>query len=229
MPEDFIRIFKDHFYIPIYFLTWLISVIRYKRFYDTPLKYLPMLIIYTFFTELLGYFIKYSNEFLFFSDSRYAWHNVIIFNIYQIIFFLFFFEVYRKVALNKSIKKQIRYLSILCVLSYIANAIIYNPLHNQMTYGHIIGSLMMVYVIIQYFKEKIQEEKTQPLKFNLMFWISSGLMVFYTLFPIISVIYLLDFNIGVQIYFRPLLLTSITLMYGLIILGLLIGKRKAFR
>lgn len=229
MFEELFKYLTEHFYVPLYLITWVISIFRYRRYFDTPLKYLPMIIIYTFFTELLGVLIKYNNNFQFFSDGRYAWHNVIIYNVYQIVFFIFFFEVYRKVAQNGTIKKQIRYLSILCILSYIANAIIYNPLHNQMTYGHIIGSLMMVYVIIQYFKEKIQEEKTQPLKFNLMFWISSGLMVFYTLFPIISVIYLLDLNIGIQIYFRPLLLTSIALMYGLIILGLLIGKRKAFR
>ena len=229
MPEDLIRILKDHFYIPIYFLTWLISVIRYKRFYDTPLKYLPMLIIYTFFTEVLGYFIKYSNEFLFFSDSRYAWHNVIIFNIYQIVFFLFFFEVYRKVSLKELNKKLIRYLSISCLVSYIINAIIYNPLHNQMTYAHIIGSLMMLFILGSYFREKYLEKIPHSLKYNLMFWVSTGLTIFYSFFPIILIIYLLDLNIGIQIYFRPLLLTAIFLMYVLIVIGLIVGKRKAFR
>ena len=228
MPDNLIRFLTDHFYIPLYLITWIISVIRYKRFYDTPLKYLPMLIIYTFFTEVLGYFIKYYNEFVFFSDGRYAWHNVIIYNIYQIVFFIFFFEVYRKVLQSQSLKKQIRYLSFVCVLSYIINAIVYNPLHQQMTYAHIIGSGMMVYILIIYFREKYIEDTPYPLKFNLMFWLSSGLTIFYTFFPIILIIYLLKLNIGIQIYFRPILLTSIALMYGLIIIGLVIGKRKAF-
>ncbi len=229
MPEDLIRIFKDHFYIPIYFLTWLISVVRYKRFYDTPLKYLPMLIIYTFFTELLGYFIKYSNEFLFFSDSRYAWHNVIIFNIYQIVFFLFFFEVFRKVIKRQVLKKQIRYLSIFCLIAYIINAIAYNPLHHQTTYGHIIGSIIMLYIVVLYLWEKYTEDSPFSLRYNLLFWISMGLMVFYFIFPVILIIYLLKLNIGIQIYFRPMLLTAIVLMYCLIIIGLFVGKRKAFR
>ncbi|MDF0706551.1 hypothetical protein [Flagellimonas okinawensis] len=188
-----------------------------------------MIIIYTFFTELLGVLIKYNNNFQFFSDGRYAWHNVIIYNVYQIVFFIFFFEVFRKVTKKPSIKKQIRYLSILCVVVYITNAIILNPLHNQMTHAHIIGSIMMVYIVVMYFLEKVSEEPAPPLKFNLLFWISSGLIIFYTLFSIISTIYLLDFDIGIQIYFRPLLLTSIALMYGLMIVGLLVGKRKAFR
>jgi len=231
MAENFfnLKFLLDQFYTLLYLLTWIISVLRYRRFYDTPLKYLPMLIIYTFFTELLGYFIKYSNEFLFFSDSRYSWHNVIIYNIYQIVFFLFFFEVYRKVLKNDLNKTMIRYLSIICLISYIINAVVYNPLHNQMTYAHIIGSFMMLYILALYFREKYFEKNGYALKYNLMFWVSSGLTIFYSFFPIISIIYLLDLNIGIQIYFRPLLLTSIALMYGLMIIGLVVGKRKAFR
>lgn len=217
------------FYIPLYLITWMISLWRYKSFFDTALKHLPILIIYTFFTEVLGYFIKYNDEYQFFSDGRYNWHNVIIYNIYQVVFFVFFLQVYKKVIKSKKVKKQIRYLNIVCVLSYTINAIAYNPLHNQTTYAHIIGSLILLYVLVIYFREKYLEESPYPLKFNLMFWLSSGLTIFYTFFPIISMIYLLKLNIGVQIYFRPILLTSIALMYGLIIVGLIAGKRKAFR
>ncbi len=227
--QELFKYLTEHFYVPLYLITWIIALLRYRRYFDTPLKYFPMIIIYTFFTELLGVLIKYNNNFQFFSDGRYAWHNVIIYNLYQVVFFIFFFDVYRKVVQNKKVKKQIRFLSIFCVGSYIVNAIIYNPLHYQMTYAHIIGSLILVYILVVYFREKYLEEKGLPLKFNLMFWISSGLTVFYTFFPIISIIYILKLNIGVQIYFRPILLTSIALMYGLIIIGLLVGKRKAFR
>lgn len=206
-------------------------MIKYRSYFDTPLKYFPMLIIYTFFTELLGVIIKYNNNFVFFSDGRYSWHNVIIYNIYQIVFFLFFFEVFRKVIKQHGIKKQIRYLSIFCLFTYIVNAIIYNPLHNQTTYGHIIGSFILLYILALYFREKHMEKTPYSLKHNLLFWIGSGLLVFYSIFPMISIIYLLNLNIGIgiQIYFRPLLLTSILLMYSLIIIGLLVGKRKAFR
>ncbi|MFT0716039.1 hypothetical protein [Flagellimonas lutimaris] len=229
MLQELFTYLTEYFYVPLYLITWVIAVIRYRRYFDTPLKFFPMIIIYTFFTELLGVLIKYNNNFQFFSDGRYAWHNVIIYNIYQIVFFIFFFEVYRKVVQSQSLKKQIRYLSIVCVSAYVINAVVYNPLHRQMTYGHIIGSVMMIYILIIYFREKYVEETPYPLKFNLMFWLSSGLTIFYTFFPIISIIYLLKLNIGIQIYFRPILLTSIALMYGLIIIGLIIGKRKAFR
>ena len=124
MPKELIRLLTEHFYIPLYLLTWIIAVFRYKRFFDTPLKYLPMLIIYTFFTELLGYFIKYNDDFLFFSDDRYAWHNVIIYNVYQLIFFLFFYRVYRRTLKKASHRTWVKYGGYLCVLAYVINSFI---------------------------------------------------------------------------------------------------------
>lgn len=229
MSEDLIRIFKEHYYIPLYLLTWIISVIRYRSFFDTPLKFFPMLIIYTFFTELLGYFIKYSNEFQFFSDSRYNWHNVVIYNVYQLVFFLFFFTVYKKILSGNRIKKLIFYLTLVSTLSYLINAIALNPLHNQMTYAHIVGSIMMVYILVRYFQQLFKTGDFRTLKFNLLFWISIGLLIFYVAFPLIMISYKLKVGIQIQVYFRPILIISILLMYGFIILGLLIGKRKAFR
>lgn len=188
-----------------------------------------MLIIYTFFTELLGYFIKFSSEFQFFSDERFARQNVIIYNVYQLVFFLFFFEVYRKITKNPVLKKWLFYGNVLCVLIYLVNAIVYDPLHHQLTYAHIIVSLMFIGVLIMYFKEKHAEESPYSQKYNLLFWVSVGLLVFYTLFPVILTMFRLKLSISVHIYLRPLLLGSIVFMYTCFIIGLLIGKRKAFR
>lgn len=229
MLEGLIDNLIEHFYLPLYLVTWIVAVVRYRTYFDTPLKYLPMIIIYTFFTELLGVLIKYNNNFQFFSDDRYTWHNVIIYNIYQLVFFLFFFEVYRKILKNKISKKIISYFNVVCILSYIVNAFISNPLHNQTTYAHIVGSLMLLFILIQYLREKLKENYAQPLMYNLMFWISIGLLIFYIAFPFILITYLFKVDIWFLVYFRPILLSSIALMYGLIIFGLLIGKRLAFR
>lgn len=220
---------RDHFYIPLYFITWLISVFRYKRFFDTPLQYLPMLIIYTFFTELLGYFIKFSDEYQFFSEERYNWHNVVIFNIYQLVFFLFFFRVYQKVIKDTAAKKWISGGGLACILIYFANALGQNPLHEQLTYAHIVVSLMLVTVLVVYFREKHLEENQISLKYNLMFWVSMGLLIFYTIFPLILMAYKLNLNLGTYIYLRPILICTIVAMYACIITGLLVAKRKAFR
>jgi len=229
MPEDIIKILREHFYIPLYFITWLISVLRYKRFFDTPLQYLPMLIIYTFFTELLGYFIKFSDEYQFFSDERYNWHNVVIFNIYQMVFFLFFLRVYQKTLKDPGTKKWVSWGSIACILIYLANSLWQNPLHEQLSYAHILVSIMLVVVLVLYFREKHREENPISLKYNLMFWVSMGLLIFYSIFPLILIAYKIDLKLGTYIYLRPILICLIVSMYACIITGLLVGKRKAFR
>lgn len=227
--QDFLKLLWDQYFMLLYLITWIISVYRYRRFYDTQLKYFPMLIMYTFLTELLGYFIMYNDAFQFFSDSRYQLNNVIIYNLYQLVFFLFFFDVYRKTLKNRFARKWTFYSIISCIGVYIMNAIFINPLINQMTYAHILGSFMLVLILVFYLKEKKSETSPFSLKNNLLFWVSIGLLTFYIPFPIIIALYKIDVKIGILVYLRPALVTSIALMYGFIIIGLLAGKRKAFR
>lgn len=229
MLQEFSKYFIDLFYVPLYLLTWIIAAYRYRRYFDTPLKYLPIIIIYTFFTELLGTFIKFNNNYQFFSDLRYTTHNIVIYNLYQIVFFLFFFEVYRKVFKKKHLKKWARYGSYLCISAYIINAVIHNPLHAAMNDAHIMGSVILVTLIVLYLKEKKEEGRFPALKDNLMFWVSVGLLLFYIPFPLIYLGYKTDLDSSFLVLLRPILLTSIVLMYGTIIFGLIIGKRRAFR
>jgi hypothetical protein len=229
MLLEFIQLFKEHFYVPLYLITWIIAVYRYRRYFDTTLKYLPILIIYTFFTELLGILIKYHKDFQFFSDYRYDWHNVIIYNIYQIVTFLFFYWVYWKTLKNKSSKKMIKYGAYLCSLSYLVSIFFQNPLHRQLDYAHIVGSFILIFAIILYFKEKKSEDNPYPQKHNLLYWVSMGLFVFYALFPFLILSGYFKLSISTQYHLRVILLTLIVLMYTLFIIGLLIGKRKAFR
>lgn len=229
MFEEFIRLLREQFYVPLYFITWVIAVYRYKRYFDTPLKYFPIFIIYTFFTELLGILIKYSNDFQFFSDDRYAWHNVIIYNVYQVITFVFFYWVYRNVIKETSTKKWIKYGTYICVLTYVVNSFITNPLHNNLIYGEILGSIILVIVVLLYFKEKIAEKNPFPQWQNLLFWTSLGLLVFYIFSPFIMFVGMTQQQLYYELHFRQLLLFLIVFMYSCFIIGFLLGKRKAFR
>jgi len=229
MPQALLNFLSEHFYIPLYLLAWLLSVYAYRRYFDTALKYLPILIAYTFFTELLGFLIKENYQFQFFSESRYAWHNVIIYNVYQLIFFLFFFKVYSKVIISNQIRLWIKYGSYVCILAYIANSFFKNPLHNQLAFGHVVGSTILMAIIVVYFRQKAQPENPYSKWRNLMFWVSLGLVGFYVLFPVILVVSHTKFDIYTQFYYRNILLSCIIMMYACFIMGFLIGKRKAFR
>ena len=68
-----------------------------------------------------------------------------------------------------------------------------------------------------------------PQKYNLLFWISTGLLVFYLFFPFILLLGYVNYSFYAQFNLRTVLLFLIVFMYLCINLGLLIGKRKAFR
>lgn len=229
MTQDLLRFIKDQFFTIIYFITWLVAVYRYRRYFDTVLKYLPILIIYTFFTELLGYFIKYHSDFQFFSDSRYSQSNVIIYTIYQIVFFLFFYWVYWKTIVNKTSKKIIKYGAFMNLTVYLISGFFQNPLHEILHYAHAIGSIVLIIALFFYFKEKSQEGFPYSQKNNLLFWVSIGLFIFYILFPFILLSDYLNVDISIQFHLRTVLLSAIVLMYSFFIIGLLLGKRQAFR
>jgi len=54
MLQEFIEFIKEDYFLIVYGITWFFSVINYKKYFDTVLKYFPILIAYTFLNELFG-------------------------------------------------------------------------------------------------------------------------------------------------------------------------------
>ncbi|TAI49515.1 hypothetical protein [Flagellimonas allohymeniacidonis] len=229
MAQEFFEFLKEHYFIPFYFVTWVIAVFSYRKYFDTVLKYLPVLIAYTFFTELLGYFIKYHENFQFFSDERYNWHNVIIYNIYQVVVFSFFYWVYWKTVVTAKHKTWIKYGAIITFVAYLVSLFFQDPFHTNLYYADLVGSLVLLFAIYIYAKEKRADKSAYPLRQNLLFWISLGLAIFYLFFPFIFLIGYLKYEIWAQYNLQTILVILIVLMYALFSIGFILGKRRAFR
>ncbi|MEO0505023.1 MAG: hypothetical protein AAF090_02640 [Bacteroidota bacterium] len=228
MAKDILLQILKEYYIPLYLLTWVVAMIRFKRYDDTVLKHLPIFIIYTFFTELLGYFIKFHEDFQFFSAEGTDWHNVIIFNIYQVVTFAYFFWVYYKVCLLQENKRRIKFLAIGTFSSYFISLFFQDPFHIGLYYADLVGSLSLVVIIILYFMEKTKKTVKYPVMNNLMFWVSLGLLVFYCLFPFVQLIGYTKYEIWVEYHFQTVLSILIVTMYILFNIGFIFGKKKAF-
>ncbi|MFT6796651.1 MAG: putative membrane protein YpjA [Maribacter sp.] len=50
----------------------IISLSSYSKYFDTVLKYLPIILAYTLINELLGYFLLYYPSFRVFLDFEYS-------------------------------------------------------------------------------------------------------------------------------------------------------------
>lgn len=229
MSPKLIMFIEESYFVVIYGLTLLVAILTYRKYFDTILKYFPILIVYTFFNELLGYFIRYYPNFSFFSELPKHGQNDIIYNIYDLIYFGFFFFVYWKLNQTTIYKKWIKIAALLAFSSYLISAFFQNPFEMTLFYATSLSSSILVFCIILYFldKKKQKEDFIQPN--NLMFWVSIGQFVFYTVFPVIFLTGFLKFDLWVKYNLITVLRILIIIMYSIFIIGFLKGSRKAFK
>ena len=227
--EEFYNFITEQYFLPFYLIVWLVAMVRYRTFFDTPLKYYPIYLMYTFLTELLGYLVKHTDEFQFFSEEKYNWHNVIIFNIYSVIAFAFFFYIYWNVLQSKKHKRWVVYGGMVSFFSYLISLFFQDPLHMNLYYADLIASMVLLFDIGLYVREKRCEEATYPIKHNLMFWTSLSLAVFHAIFPYLFLIAYEAPEIWAQYQLRDVLKVLIIFMYGTFMIGVILGRRTSFR
>lgn len=228
MTEELIQFLKHNYFIIVYGITWIVSVIYYKKYFDTPIRFFPMIIAYTFLNELLGYIIGTSKEFVFFNKYEYA--NDILYNIYSLIFFPYFYYIYWKLVKSLKRKKLIKFLALSFLLFFVFNCFFQNPLIQVLIFAVVFASFILVVIISIYLKEiKEFEIKWEFQKYNLMTWISFGLLSFYFFFPLIFLINFFDSYFWIKYNLGTIQKILIIIMYLLFCIGFHFSKRRAFR
>lgn len=230
MFSELLKLLVENYFIPIYGVALILAIIRYRSYFNTVLKYFPIIIAYTFFNELLGLSIKYIDDFQFVSIERYSYYNLILFNIFHFIFFLFFYYVYWNSIEHRIHKKIIKLGSYVFISVNIISLLFQDPMLVYLYYAYALGAILLIVAIIFYFK-KIFFEKSNPRKHyhNLLFWVSSGLFIFYLIDPAIMVIGIKNEYLYNKYNLHSLLYKLITVMYLFFITGFIISKRPAFR
>ncbi|SNR30854.1 hypothetical protein SAMN04488009_1122 [Maribacter sedimenticola] len=213
----------------VYAITLFVSLASYRKYYDTVLKYFPIIIAYTFFNEVLGYLVRTYDEISFFQNVQYSNFNDVIYNIYALIFFAFFYRVYWQLIHNKRYKKYIFSFFFIFLIAYIVSTFFQNPLETNLYYALAISSWLLVICIVLYFKDKKELDEDIYQAHNLMFWVSLALFIFYSIFPVIYVIGYTQYEIWVKYDLRSLLNVLIVIMYTLFIFGFLKSRKLAFR
>ena len=227
MGQVILDFIKENYFVIVYGITWFISAFTYRKFYDTVLKYFPIIIAYTFFSELLGWLIANNENFQLVFGYKQANNRNIIYNIYHFCFFLFFFYVYWKSISNKNHKKIIKYAALLFIVINVLTSFIQNPLVQTLVYAYIYGVILLIYCTIVYFRKVLAEYDIDLLKYSLLFWVSMGLLIFYTTYLPLKI--MKEFYVGLYLPFRQFHYIMIVLMYIIFSIGFIISKRRAFR
>jgi uncharacterized membrane protein YidH (DUF202 family) len=174
----------NNYFMLLYFLALILSIAKYHLYYDTILKYLPILIVYTFLTETLGIIIRDVDEIQIIYKQEYYNYNTAIFNIFDIIFFLYFFYVFYHIIENSLCKKVIKYGSVVFVLTCTINLFVQDFYVDPQNYAIIIGAIILLYAVLNYLYNIFSKKHKLPLHNNLLFWISLGILIFYTFYPV---------------------------------------------
>lgn len=219
---------QENYYMLVYALTLFVSLATYRKYYDTALKYFPMIITYTLLNEILGYLVRTYDEISFFNEMKFSNYNDVIYNIYAIIFFSFFYHVYRQLISNVKYKKWITHGTFIMLTGYVISAQFQSPLDTNLYYALGIGSYILVFCVALYFVDKKEKNHNLIQPHNLMFWVSISLVTFYSIFPIIYIIGYTNYQIWEAYGLRSILRALIVIMYSLLIVGFLKGRRLAF-
>jgi hypothetical protein len=105
--------------------------------------------------------------------------NTWLFNIFIGFEFIFYFWLYSGQIESRLLKKTFLLFIPIFVIVALLNIFFYQGLYKFNTYTHSFGSILISVCAISYYKQLLNNDSPQPLTKVPMFWIGTGLLVFY--------------------------------------------------
>ncbi|MGB3142585.1 MAG: hypothetical protein WBB24_00610 [Maribacter sp.] len=224
----FLEFLNQSYFVIFNAIALIISLKTYSKYFDTVLKYLPIILAYTLLNEILGYFLLYYPSFRVFLDFEDSQTNHIIYNIFDIIFFPYFYYVYWSLIPNQRFKIFITIGGVLMLCAYLANAYFQNPMNYGLYHAYAIASLVLVICIFLYFWEKYEQNKVIWQKYNLVSWVSLGLLTLYSFSPVLLLIGYYDSKTWYDFRFQFVLHSLIIVMNIFFIIGFILSRKRSF-
>ncbi len=203
----------------------VLSILRYNKYFDSVLKYLPMLIGYIFLTEILGGYISKNENFQIIFLDEHKINNNLIFNILDLILFSYFFYVFWTSLKSQKHKNLVKYGSLLFLMTCLINPFLQDFILYPQTLAIVVGSSNLILCVLLYFKQLNENKNELPNHSNLLFWVALGLLIFYIAYPFLIIIGLSFPEIYTTFNVRQIHLFLICLMYGCFIIGFLKMRR----
>lgn len=167
-PSNIFRILPVHVYIITVCI--IIGFISLQRKKHPP--HLVLFITYlslTLVVELAGYTLRALRR-----------DNAPIYNIYIIVNFAYLIFLLRSFLRNERIKRIFSWSIFTFVVIALINIFFIQGFYSFNTYTFIIGSIIMVICCIYYFYQRMKFPDSQSLLRDPTFWLSTGLLFFYT-------------------------------------------------
>ena len=172
--------FLEYSFIPMYGIAFVLALWKYPRYYNSRLKFFPVLIAYTLISEILGYLVRNHDDFSLFLNDLFRNYTWVIFNIYNLVFFYFFYYVFWY-HLRKP-WQRIYLISGMAVLGIVSiyNAQTFSFLYESQVYAYLAGGMVLIGAILMYLYEHGRTEGKFFDSGDLLSWLCLGMLVFYS-------------------------------------------------
>ena len=153
-------------------LAFLSSIRYWKKIRNTHWKWFSLFLLFIVLAEFAGrYFTSHNMD-----NANHQFYNY-----FEIpMEFTFFFWLFYKTFSNTKIK----WLPIVCAIVYLVSwlmDILYFSQHHFFFYSfsYTIGNLLLLVLTLRFFMQLVTSDAILTFRKNMMFWVSSGLMLFY--------------------------------------------------
>jgi hypothetical protein len=148
-------------------LAALLSLVYYKNYTNRYLKFLPILLISIFINEFLSVYVIQSQS------------TALVYNVLSFMTFNYYLWVYRNAYVNTVHIRVSLFLAVIINLSYIIEFFSNGFGSTSLVYSYSLGGIIMIISTVFYFMKKLEQENSLHLKTDILFWISTGNLLFY--------------------------------------------------
>jgi hypothetical protein len=151
----------------IQFITAVVATFYYPKYKNSHTKYLLPFLWYVALNDVIGgIYSAYVSK-----------YNVPFYNIYQIVFTVYYLSLFKSVVESLKFKRLISYFILIYLFSFFVATLTDDFFKYHLSLSYITGSLLIVTSILFYFSEILNSDKIIRINKMLMFWISVGLLI----------------------------------------------------
>ena len=195
-------------------LAAIIGTIYFYKYKHTPLKYFLFLLWYIVLTEFFVLYARETGVLIFYTDEHGNRYTVWFHNLLRFITFSSLLFIYYNYLNTVKFKKYIKLFGIIYIGTSLINWSFIQDFNLESSeIPRIIGSLFLITTVIFFFIELLRSEKIVVFHKMLLFWISVGLLLFYSgtipftlkfngyaLFPGTHKLFLIQFILAITMY-----------------------------
>ncbi len=158
-----------YIYMGLYVIVTVLALVRFPEYKSSALKFFPLLLLFTLLIEFGGSIIAT------FVDS-----NVLLYNCFNLIYFIFIFIVFREATDIIKFKLYINCLLVIFIGIFLYFALTTNFVDVNQVTTYVSGEVFGIICILLYYISILRSDAIIDIKYDRLFWISIGFLLFFS-------------------------------------------------